>query len=408
MSKKVLLLFLCFVIVVLSFSSAFGSDNIEYLFQDLFGRSRKYIENKYLGYTEMQNVEGYWGGYYAIDGLKCSDGGGLTVLVGFEKDIVDTVSLYLQGCPELVPNENLDEATDIFLKYYGFADKVDDLKFLGGDPESVYVFSLPGGIFMQVNKIELSKDLVFTADCISLDLDETPKQTNNTSSTPYKIGDSILFGHYEQDNNTANGKEPIEWIILAIDHNRALLLSRYVLDAIEYDYTYETHQSHYTWSNIAMGITVPTATPAPSPVVTWEGSTIRNWLNNNFYTVAFSNDERDRIIPTRVTDEVYNKSIRNNPFQVRGMTTDKIFLLSYSEVNDLFPDNKSRDGSPTQYASTKGYLVSEWILRSRFFEPFRGDTILYVDYSGNTEINNGINPDDAGSGIRPALWYSLY
>ena len=30
----------------------------------------------------------------------------------------------------------------------------------------------------------------------------------------YPVGTHILFGTYEQDNNTANGKEPVEWIVL--------------------------------------------------------------------------------------------------------------------------------------------------------------------------------------------------
>lgn len=41
----------------------------------------------------------------------------------------------------------------------------------------------------------------------------------------------MTFGHYEQDNDTDNGPEPIEWIILTQFGNRALLLSRDCLDA---------------------------------------------------------------------------------------------------------------------------------------------------------------------------------
>lgn len=33
----------------------------------------------------------------------------------------------------------------------------------------------------------------------------------------YKVGDIIKFGHYEQDGNTANGKEEIEWQVLKVE-----------------------------------------------------------------------------------------------------------------------------------------------------------------------------------------------
>ena len=39
------------------------------------------------------------------------------------------------------------------------------------------------------------------------------------------VGDSILFGAYEQDNDTSDGKEKIEWIILKKEKDRAFLLS---------------------------------------------------------------------------------------------------------------------------------------------------------------------------------------
>ena len=44
-------------------------------------------------------------------------------------------------------------------------------------------------------------------------------------------GDVITFGEYEQDNDTSNGKEPIEWIVLSVRNEEVYLLSKYVLDA---------------------------------------------------------------------------------------------------------------------------------------------------------------------------------
>lgn len=38
-------------------------------------------------------------------------------------------------------------------------------------------------------------------------------------------GDSVLFGHYEQDGDAANGKEQIKWIILHKDSSDKYLIA---------------------------------------------------------------------------------------------------------------------------------------------------------------------------------------
>ena len=48
-------------------------------------------------------------------------------------------------------------------------------------------------------------------------------------------GDYFTFGAYEQDNNLANGPEPIEWIVLAKEEKKILIISRYGIDACPYN-----------------------------------------------------------------------------------------------------------------------------------------------------------------------------
>ena len=48
-------------------------------------------------------------------------------------------------------------------------------------------------------------------------------------------GDVVLFGSYEQDNNPDNGPEEIEWIVLDVQNGKAMLLSKYILDAGKYN-----------------------------------------------------------------------------------------------------------------------------------------------------------------------------
>lgn len=39
------------------------------------------------------------------------------------------------------------------------------------------------------------------------------------------VGNIVTFGSYEQDADTSNGNEPLEWIVLKYENGRALLLS---------------------------------------------------------------------------------------------------------------------------------------------------------------------------------------
>ena len=82
------------------------------------------------------------------------------------------------------------------------------------------------------------------------------------------VGDIIVFGHYEQDNKTKNGKEPIEWRVLDIDAaGQLLVISDKVLERKKYNETNPGYRG-----------------------ITWEKSTIRSWLNG--YAASYNSDGR--------------------------------------------------------------------------------------------------------------------
>lgn len=58
-----------------------------------------------------------------------------------------------------------------------------------------------------------------------------PKQRINKIKTA-NVGDIIVFGTYEQDNNISNGKENIKWLVLAKENNRVLVISDKALDSV--------------------------------------------------------------------------------------------------------------------------------------------------------------------------------
>jgi hypothetical protein len=59
-----------------------------------------------------------------------------------------------------------------------------------------------------------------------------PEEPVYSTASDYVIGNTVVFGHYEQDKDTENGQEPIEWLVLDTDKEgcRALVISCLCLD----------------------------------------------------------------------------------------------------------------------------------------------------------------------------------
>ncbi|MBR4234895.1 MAG: fibronectin type III domain-containing protein [Clostridia bacterium] len=155
----------------------------------------------------------------------------------------------------------------------------------------------------------------------------TPRPTLTPAPKPaFKAGQSVKLGSYEQDNNTKNGKEPIEWIVLNVESDgTCLLISKYALDCRPYN--------------------------AQLKNVTWEMSALRSWLGNEFYNAAFSSAERAKIVPT-------SRPNADNPaFGTYGgsETTDYVFLLSLEDIEKYFRIN--RDTQPNGYWDGEDRLV---------------------------------------------------
>ncbi|MGN0972049.1 MAG: hypothetical protein ACI4OY_08835 [Aristaeellaceae bacterium] len=43
------------------------------------------------------------------------------------------------------------------------------------------------------------------------------------------VGDSVVFGHLEQDDDAANGSEPLTWTVLHTEDDKALLITAEVI-----------------------------------------------------------------------------------------------------------------------------------------------------------------------------------
>lgn len=213
---------------------------------------------------------------------------------------------------------------------------------------------------------------------------EEPSETIPEPSEPatpagsLSVGSIIKFGSYEQDNNISNGAEAIEWQVLDVQDGKALVISKYALDAQPYN---------EDWVDI-----------------TWEDCTLRQWLNDDFYNSAFTAEEKANIIETTVVNEDnpdYGTEGGNN-------TSDNIFLLSISEAEEYFASDSQRECKPTSYAVVGGAYESSngncwWWLRSPG----------YTQY-GAADVRNGGSVSEPGDyvtndigAVRPALWIEL-
>ena len=185
------------------------------------------------------------------------------------------------------------------------------------------------------------------------------------------VGDTCRFGSYEQDNNKSNGQEDIEWLVLAKEGTKILVISKEALEYLPYNNTSYTD-------------------------VTWETCTLRKWLNNDFINAAFSADERTMIPTVTVSADPGNA------------TQDQVFLLSITEVNKYFSSDSARQCKPTDYAVANGAWENDsgnccWWLRSPGISQI--DAAAVLDDGAVFELGDYVlNVDNA---VRPALWIDL-
>lgn len=220
-----------------------------------------------------------------------------------------------------------------------------------------------------------------------------PNVTNYISSASKSRQDDN--GYYV--NNVYYFKyEPLKWRVL--DASTGLVVCDSVIDSQAYnnyilysngDYYGDSGKNHYA-SN-------------------WEYSSLRKWLNEDFYNTAFSKLQQDRIQKlTRENKSTIDSKYDSNP------TSDKITLLSYWNVLNTsygFGSSSSaydtaRQRKSTDYAQCQGcYTRSDsssysgnswWWLRSSFY----GATATAVRDDGSTDNHYSISNT---GGIVPAL-----
>ena len=200
---------------------------------------------------------------------------------------------------------------------------------------------------------------------------EREKQIFGMAIADIKVGKFIKYGRYFQDSERE--KSPIEWLVLDIKGNEALLISRYALDCKQYH-----HEYNY---------------------ITWEDCDLRKWLNSDFLKSAFSNEESERILVSEL------RNYKNPEYGTRGGndTKDRIFCLSIAEAEQYFSSDEDRQCRPTAYAGKQGVYVSNeccyWWLQS---PGYNHNLATSVDAGGALDLDGRDILND-NCAVRPAL-----
>ena len=201
---------------------------------------------------------------------------------------------------------------------------------------------------------------------------------------PYSTSVTFDSGYSHQaDNGYSKYKtyyfkyEPLVWRVL--DASSGLVMCNSIIDAQAYQNVVRQSGNDYYIGN--------SSTYANNYV----SSTIRKWLNNDFYNTAFSDTQKAKIQSTAINNDAGGSG--NSQFN-SASTTDKIYLLSYSEAtssNYSLSTVANRQSVGTAYALCQGLSVnldgySTWRLRSagRYSDcvcGVNGDGTLYTNHS---------------------------
>ena len=193
---------------------------------------------------------------------------------------------------------------------------------------------------------------------------------------PINPGDFVTFGRYEQDNDLTNGQEAIKWQVLAVEGEKALLISANCLD----NKPYISEPGNFSVSSFSL----------------------QEWLNDEFIQAAFSQEEQSILLTLNGEKPNENRTTYQND-------SDRTFLLGIEEANRYFKNADTRMAPNTEYVIIKGAYsgnlggYGRWWLRSA--GDHRGSQVcVFSDGSLNL---SGDFADSETNQVRPALYIDL-
>ena len=196
-----------------------------------------------------------------------------------------------------------------------------------------------------------------------------------TSSINLHVGDIVYFGSYSVEENSSKETWPkIEWIVIDVDGDKAKLLSKKGLRYMPYE---ESMQA-----------------------TIWRNSSIRKWLNEEFYPDALNSAS------FILYEETYtfSRSFPKNQYK----SNDKVYLLSTYEVEQLLsPEDRICEPTNDSISSFNGQEIhmdgDAWYLRE---EGKSYSFVATVDRDG-TFTDGGSTNNGGGILVRPCITISI-
>ena len=178
----------------------------------------------------------------------------------------------------------------------------------------------------------------------------------NALTGPVVKNTYVSFGRCVQD-----GSEPesIVWLVAEVQHGQALLISQKILD----------------WRPFCDN------EPARGEQAQWSSSSLREYLNNDFYNASFTEEEKSRILVSRLKNLTcpFYSDMEARDFGPE--TDDKIFVPSYYELNSIKP---MKSGAPYRQLSLAWREGRSRITRQAIKEGARRDVINYHLFKAKT------------------------
>lgn len=210
---------------------------------------------------------------------------------------------------------------------------------------------------------------------------------------PFVTSRTTAIGDTYQDNNGYSLNkiyyfkyEPIEWRVL--NASTGFVVSEKALDS----------QPFSVVCQLAFGSTSAyyNSSELTHYANDYNTSDIKEWLNKNFYTTAFTSAEKGNI---------KDASVQNS-----SLSGSKIFLLSLDEIKNRngFHSASDRASKTTEYGKIQGVETEnitkcKWWLRSH--SDGETGTVNLVGFSG--DVYTGSTADYTSNGIRPAMCINL-
>lgn len=209
---------------------------------------------------------------------------------------------------------------------------------------------------------------------------------NNTTFVP--SADNSLIDNYGYKLKTVYWfkYEPVTWTVL--DAENGIMITTNSIDAQPFNNN-QYSKNNFVYSNQHTNLADDYGT-----------SSIRDWLNNEFFSTAFSTENIDTMLKADVVTD-------------SKTTTDYVYLLSADEATnpdygfdaDSTAKDAARRADCTDYAISQGLIIqtngTNWFTRSAGNSAFGHGAVTGVNHSGN--LNTSFSVSACSLGIRPVI-----